>query len=490
MSLVPEMRILIHRDAPPRKDGKFVLYWMRMNRRLSYNFALQRAVWWAKKLARPLLIADVLPLECPWACDRFHLFIMEGMSDIALKLEPSAVQYYPFIERKHGEGHALLNLLLRNACVSVTDEYPTRYFHDQLTQWREDGKSRIESVDSCGLLPLCAAERVFSTAYSFRRFLQQNVPSHLDYSPVRNPLKGANLPRLRGLPGELRAKWPPFLPTKDSLRQRLISSLAINHSIGKPLFSGGEAAATKILRTFLRKKLAKYSSQRNDPEVDVTSGLSSYLHFGFISTHQIFAELAERENWIPERLGENTAGHKSGWWGMSESAEGFLDQIVTWREIGFNFCHLRDDYDQFDSLPAWARTTLRKHAADPRPNRYDTAELECACTHDPLWNAAQMQLAREGRIHNYLRMLWGKKIIEWSPSPEQAWETMIELNDKYALDGSDPNSYSGIGWVLGRFDRPWGPERPIFGTIRYMSSENTARKISVKDYIRRYAPNS
>jgi deoxyribodipyrimidine photo-lyase len=172
---------------------------------------------------------------------------------------------------------------------------------------------------------------------------------------------------------------------------------------------------------------------------------------------------------------------------MSPSAEGFLDQAVTWRELGFNFCSRRDDYDRFESLPDWAKTTLARHAADPRTEVYDLDTFSASATHDPLWNAAQTQLRREGRIHNYMRMLWGKKILEWTRSPEEAAEIMIALNDRYALDGRDPNSYSGIFWVLGRYDRPWGPERPIFGTVRYMSSANTARKFDVRGYLRRYS---
>jgi deoxyribodipyrimidine photo-lyase len=148
---------------------------------------------------------------------------------------------------------------------------------------------------------------------------------------------------------------------------------------------------------------------------------------------------------------------------------------------------MRDDYDRFDSLPEWALKTLRKHERDERAHVYTLDQFEQAGTHDPLWNAAQTQLVREGRIHNYLRMLWGKKIIEWTPSPEAALEIMVELNNKYALDGRDPNSYSGIFWSLGRYDRPWGPERPIFGTVRYMSSENTARKFKVRGYIQKYS---
>ncbi len=152
--------------------------------------------------------------------------------------------------------------------------------------------------------------------------------------------------------------------------------------------------------------------------------------------------------------------------------------------------HHPDTYDRFESLPAWARATLGKHEADPRTYRYGLETFERATTHDALWNAAQGQLVREGRIHNYLRMLWGKKILEWTATPREALAVMIELNNKYALDGRDPNSYSGIFWTFGRYDRPWAPERPIFGSIRYMSSENTARKMSVRGYVRRYAPDT
>ena len=171
---------------------------------------------------------------------------------------------------------------------------------------------------------------------------------------------------------------------------------------------------------------------------------------------------------------------------MSAGAEAFLDQLITWRELGYNMCFLRDDYDRYESLPGWARNTLEQHAPDIRPHVYSPEEFEAACTHDPLWNAAQTQLLREGRIHNYLRMLWGKKILHWSESPRAALTVMLELNNRYALDGRNPNSYSGIFWVLGRYDRPWGPERPVFGKVRYMTSRNTLRKLRLKDYLKTY----
>ena len=167
-----------------------------------------------------------------------------------------------------------------------------------------------------------------------------------------------------------------------------------------------------------------------------------------------------------------------------------MDQLVTWRELGYNMCRWRADHDRYDSLPDWAVRTLRDHFDDTRDHLYSLQEFEAAETHDELWNAAQRQLRVDGSIHNYLRMLWGKKILHWSKSPLEALRIMIELNNKYALDGRDPNSYSGIFWILGRYDRPWGPERPIFGKVRYMSSRNTRRKLKVAGYLDRYGPPS
>ncbi|MGD9857196.1 MAG: deoxyribodipyrimidine photolyase, partial [Planctomycetaceae bacterium] len=221
---------------------------------------------------------------------------------------------------------------------------------------------------------------------------------------------------------------------------------------------------------------------------DATSGLSPYLHFGHLAAHEVFSRIAERERWSPAALGDATKGSRSGWWGMSAESESFLDELVTWRELGFNRCCLSDDFDRYESLPDWALRTLADHAGDPRVHVYTLDQFESAATHDDLWNAAQRQLTGEGRLHNYLRMLWGKKILEWSSSPQEALDLMIELNNKYAVDGRDPNSYSGIFWVLGRYDRAWGPERPVFGKVRYMSSENTRRKLRLTEYLERYGP--
>ena len=266
-----------------------------------------------------------------------------------------------------------------------------------------------------------------------------------------------------------------------------LAALPIDHSVGIVETRGGSTAARQRLTKFLDQHLPQYAAGANDPDADNRSGLSPYLHFGHISSHELFHELMTREEWSPASLGEKTGGKREGWWGVSPGAESWLDEFITWRELGYNMTSHRDDYDQYESLPDWAQATLAKHERDPRQFVYSLDEFAAAATHDPLWNAAQTQLVREGRIHNYLRMLWGKKILEWTATPRDALAVMIELNNQYALDGRNPNSYSGIFWVLGRYDRPWGPERPIFGNVRYMSSDNTRKKVRVREYLSTYS---
>jgi deoxyribodipyrimidine photo-lyase len=249
---------------------------------------------------------------------------------------------------------------------------------------------------------------------------------------------------------------------------------------------GGRQEALRRWKDFLARRSANYDEERNHPDSDGSSQLSPYLHFGHISAHEMFFDVLEHEKFRADQISKPN-GKVNGFWNVSASIEAFLDQLLTWREIGFNQCFLDRHYDSYRSLPAWVRASLQKHAADKREYVYSLEQFEKGETHDPLWNAAQRQLVQEGRIHNYLRMLWGKKILHWSRSPQDALEIMIELNNKYALDGRDPNSYSGIFWVLGRYDRPWGPERPIFGTIRYMSSDSTLKKIHLKKYLKKFS---
>lgn len=285
------------------------------------------------------------------------------------------------------------------------------------------------------------------------------------------------------MPADILTKWPTATPWLTGAAS--LAALPIDHLVQPTNMRGGARAARAQLARFLQDDLDRYADQHNQPDLDVTSRLSPYLHWGHISVHEVFDAVMRREGWLGS-VAARATGARDGWWGVRSSTESFLDELITWREVGYNMSSKRDDYDRFDSLPPWALRTLRAHADDPRDERYTLEEFAQARTADPLWNAAQRQLVAEGRIHNYLRMLWGKKILHWSSSPEEALDIMIELNNKYGLDGRNPNSYSGIFWVLGRYDRPWGPERPIFGTVRYMTSANTARKLHVKEYLRRY----
>jgi deoxyribodipyrimidine photo-lyase len=488
MPETPPLRIRSVNAAPLRPERSFVLYWMIANRRRADNFSLQRAAELAQSLQKPLVILEALRCGYRWASDRFHAFILQGMADNRQAFADAAVTYYPYVETAPDAGKGLLAALGCQACAVVTDDFPAFMLPHMIAAAGRQLDVRLEAVDSNGLLPMRAADQVFTTAHAFRRFLHKHLPPHLQAFPEADPLAGVDLPRLPALPGAITARWPAATDDLLATAPEALAGLPIDHGVPVTAIRGGAEAAQRALDLFLVLRLQRYREARNEPEQEVVSGLSSYLHFGHISAHTVFRQLMAQEGWTSGHLASKPTGSREGWWGASPAAEAFLDQLVTWREVGFNLCWQDPAYDQYESLPAWAQTTLAEHAGDPRPYRYELAELEAASTHDALWNAAQTQLRREGRMHNYLRMLWGKKILEWSASPRAALAALIELNNKYALDGRDPNSYSGIFWTLGRYDRAWGPERPIFGKIRYMTSENTARKVRVTDYIRRFHP--
>jgi len=488
MNPFPELRTQVLNQAPIQDQGDYVLYWMIACRRTRWNFSLERAVDWALELKKPLVVLEALRIGYPWAGDRLHRFIIDGMAVNARRLEDASVLYYPYVEPYADAGKGLLKRLAQHACVVVTDDFPAFFLPGMVHRTARSLSVRLETVDSNGLLPMRAADRIFPTAYGFRRFLQAHLPHHLQAFPKPEPLENVSLPRAADLPEDLRKAWPMASEALLKDEPGAISGLDIDHSVAPSDLRGGSDAAEEMLDLFIHRKLDRYAEDRNHPDEDVTSGLSPYLHFGHISPHEVFEAVMDKEGWYMDLLGTTPTGKKTGWWGVSPDAEAFLDQIVTWRELGFNMCALDRNYDQYESLPDWALKTLDKHKQDHRDHIYTQEAFERAETHDPLWNAAQTQLLRQGVMHNYLRMLWGKKILEWSPSPRRALTIMIELNNKYALDGRDPNSYSGILWVLGRYDRPWGPERLIFGKVRYMSSENTARKLRLEDYLYRFAP--
>ncbi|WP_437191854.1 deoxyribodipyrimidine photolyase [Planctomicrobium sp. SH527] len=483
----PLSRIRALNSNPVNPDGNFILYWMTAQRRSTWNFGLQRAVQWAEKLNRPLVILEALQVGYRWANDRIHRFVLQGMANNRAALAPKPVTYYAYVEPQQRAAHGLFDSLAQLACVVVTDDFPCFFLPILNRIAGQRSPVLAESIDSNGLLPLSVTDHAYPTAYAYRRFLQKELAKHIETAPTPDPLSGVSLPKLASLPENILAKWPEASDALLTGTPEQLQSLPIDHHVVPAAFNGGQIAANQLLTLFMNNRLDRYGEERNSPENESVSGLSPHLHFGHISPHEIFHRICTREEWTPDCLSESKSGSKEGWWGMSPSAEQFLDQLITWRELGFNMCTHRADYDKYESLPDWAKATLKKHERDPRETIYTLDEFENAKTHDPVWNAAQRQLVRDGRMHNYLRMLWGKKILEWTESPRQALEFMIELNNKYAVDGRDPNSYSGIFWVLGRYDRAWGPERPVYGTIRYMSSENTLRKLRLKTYLAQYA---
>lgn len=482
---VPSSRIRTVAFPPIRGEGRYVLYWMTSARRTGWNFGLQRAVEHARELRRPLLVLEGLRAGYRWASVRHHRFALDGMAVNRAALEGTGVGYHPYVEPEAGAGSGLLETLARDACVVVTDDAPVFFLPRMVEAAAARMPVRMEAVDSVGLLPLSAAERDFTTAYSFRRFLQKTLPGHLAAMPLADPLAGSGLEPFPGLSREVGERWPAASSELLERQGGGLDRLPVDPGVAVAPDQGGAAAASRRLEDWLSDGFPRYHEARNDPDDPVASGLSPWLHWGHISPHQIFQRVAGVEGWNPGHLSPETHGRREGWWGMGAAAEAFLDELVTWREIGHVTAHRVEDHERYESLPEWARGTLEDHSADPRPHLYSYEEFRDAETHDPLWNAAQRQLVGEGRIHNYLRMLWGKKILEWTRSPREALEIMLDLNNRYALDGRDPNSTSGIFWVLGRYDRGW-PERPVYGTVRSMTSASTRRKVSVEGYLERW----
>ena len=341
-------------------------------RRPTWNASLDRAVHWAVELQRPLVILEALRAGYPWASDRLHQFVVEGMADNGRAFASAPATYYPYLESKPGEGRGLLESLAAASCLVVTDDFPCFFLPRMLEAAADKIDVPLEAVDGNGLYPMRATTKVFARAYDFRRFLQKQLRPHLDARPSPDPFRGVVLPDPPKIPSSILARWPMADVDAAATHPHWLDSLAIDHSVGvSPVLRGGVIAAEKRLDGFLHHGLPEYADSRNDATRQIASGLSPYLHFGHISAHQIFDRLVDRERWDASQIAEKAKGSRHGWWGMSEATESFLDELVTWRELGFNMCAHQADYDQYASLPQWARTTLSEHAGDPRPYVYE-----------------------------------------------------------------------------------------------------------------------
>jgi deoxyribodipyrimidine photo-lyase len=439
-------RVTIRRAGPPDPEGTCVVYWMQRAQRALDNPALDLAVEVANALAKPVVVFFA-PRPFEPANLRHYAFLAQGIPDIA---EGLAKRNIGLVLRRFPD-HSLIKFCdeVKPALV-VGDENPIR----QAASWRETVARKLKTplwtVDADVIVPTKLLEKEQYAAFIIRPLLHARLPEFLKRPAnpkAKHSWKAAKTVALIPLDIEITQGWK------------------IDRSV-QPVsgFTGGTREGTKLLRVFIQRKLQKYSTNRNHPEFDGTSQLSPYLHFGHIGplTIALAVEAADAPR---------------------ADKDAFLNQVIVWRELSINLVHFNPNYDNFEVAENWAHKSLAKHASDPRPTLYSATQLENAETHDPLWNAAQMQMVTTGWMHNYLRMYWAKKILEWTPSPAIAHQIAVRLNDKYELDGRDPNGYAGIAWsIVGKFDRPWF-ERPIFGQIRYMSGANTGKKFNSKKYI-------
>ena len=456
-------------------------------RRLRSNFALQRAVELANELGLPLVILEALRCDYPWASERFHTFVLEGMAANAKAASRSRALYYPYVERHAGDGRGLLQAFSSQAAAIVTDWYPGFFIPSMLDRAARRIKSRLEAVDSNGLIPLADHGRPFPTARGYRAFVQRSLRAYLPHFPDVEPLEAlARRAERRDVPSEISNRWPSTDVKVLRAPRNFVRQLPIDHAVGAVPMHGGSDRAAAQLHQFIETRLHRYGDDSNHPDLDATSRLSPYLHFGHISAHEVFAAVMTAERWTTRKLSPGARGAREGWWGTSPSAAAFLDQLVVWRELAYNGAHYVPAYGSYPTLPAWARLTLEHHQSDRRSYIYDIETLDRAATHDEVWNAAMRQLKCEGWFHGYMRMLWGKKILEWSKAPATALAVMETLMNRYSLDGRDPISRASYAWVLGLYDRPW-PERPIFGVVRSMTSESAKRKLKLRNYLSTYA---
>lgn len=417
--------------------GEHVLYECRHNRRAESNHALGFAAGLANRLGIPLLVFESLGCDYPYASDRLHAFVLEGVAETAARLRKLGAGYVFELRRRKGERSRIAELE-RAAATLVVDDFPG---------YQRTSAVSAYAVDSSCVVPAHAIEKQMYAAYALRPRIHRLLPQFLKPAPEVKLEK-----RFRGQ-----------VPKMVSIGQ--VAECEIDHTVApSTAFRGGRSQAEKQLTTFLETRLSRYAGEKNEPSAHATSDLSPYLHAGFISALEV--ALAVRDYAREHKL----------------MADEFLEELIVRRELAFNFAWYADRTDNLEALPEWARGAIHKHRQDRRDPAYSREQFEQAATYDSLWNATQKELLLRGKIHGYYRMYWGKKILEWSDCAAEALATMIHLNDRYALDGQDPNTYGNILWCFGLHDRPW-PERPVFGTIRSMMRTGMERKSDVAAYI-------
>ncbi len=445
---IQETRIRRLNDRGPAQ-GEYVLYWMQQSQRAEFNHALEYAVQRANDQKQPLLAGFGLMDDYPEANLRHYHFLLQGLQETQQALHRRGIR----LVVGRGSPDAVALRLARGASLIVCDRGYLR--HQKLWRCRvaDSFDGEVVQVESDSVVPVeVASDKAESAARTLRPRIHRHLDDYLvELSPT--PIARDSL----GLAAE-----GPDLDDLDAV----LSQLELDRSV-PPVnrFRGGTSAAKARLRDFLRRHLEGYAAHRNQPELDGVSHMSPYLHFGQISPVYVALQVREAA-------------------GRPEDRANYLEELVIRRELALNFVHFTEDYDRYTALPAWARTTLEEHRQDERSRRYTRAQLDAAETHDPYWNAAMREMKHTGYMHNHMRMYWGKKILEWSPTPESAYRVALELNNRYFLDGRDPASYANIAWIFGLHDRPW-PERPVYGTVRSMTSGGLERKTDMAAYVER-----
>lgn len=479
---VNQARVRRLNDLPIDRGADYVLYWMQAARRLRSNHALDYALRCSKELGKPLVVYEGLRLDYPWASARITTFVVQGMADNLARAKELGINYWPFVETPSAPARGLLRAVAKRACAIVTDDFPCFILPEQTAKLASVIGKAMYAVDANGVIPIAnLGAPPFAAAHLRRRMHHAFSEAWAERSRARPRFDEVSNARVE----------PPFeLANLDDV-PALVRSLPIDQRVGpittKP---GGARAGMKSLERFVKRGLPIYAEHRSEPAPPEDlhgSGLSPYLHFG----HVAIDDVVDAVLGSVERAGGRTTpdlknvAKREGFYTDDANANSFLDEALTWRDVGYvwHWTRREDTRSLESALPAWALTTLKVHASDPRVHTYSAEAWEQAATHDDLWNAAQSELVATGAIHNYLRMLWGKKVLEWSSTPEVAYQTLVHLNNKYALDGRNPNSYTGILWCFGLFDRPWAPERAVFGQVRYMSSDNTAKKFKLRAYL-------
>jgi deoxyribodipyrimidine photo-lyase len=453
MAVEPE-RIRKLNSAGERAGARYVLYWSQMNRRVEGNHALLFATELANRNELPVLVYEGLTCTYQYANDRLHRFILEAVPETERRLKRAGIGYVFYLRRTRSSRNDVLYELARSALAVVTDDYPTFIARTHNGSVPSKLDVAYYAVDSSCIVPMSQITERQYGAYTLRPKISRVLAKYL-----------------RG-PDALHVKqrWNQPVPefhvavTPKNIGE-LVASCEIDHSVRPSLsFEGGRVAADKLLQHFLSQNLFRYAKDRNEPSEHATSHLSPYLHFGQISSLEIalqVKEYAEKNKLI---------------------ADEYLEELIVRRELAFNYTRFVADPGKLENLPDWCRQTMKKHAGDRRERTYSREQLERADTYDDLWNATQKEMLLRGKIHGYYRMYWGKKIIEWLPGYQSAADFMIEMHDRYALDGRDPNTYTNILWCFGLHDRAWG-ERPVFGKLRYMSREGLERKTDTAAYI-------